>query len=265
MSIRRKLLPFEKQSNTTYVPNNWIRDRRISRRARLLAIELLSHKDGWEETLESLVGKGTEGISALRTARNELVDAGYLTVKHERGADGRFESHYDLSDPFELDNSPAEIHRVRKSHAVESPVDNSAETLDDTPSPHAVLPAGEIARLREPRLKEINQSSNSAPATGAVDNSGDDDQFIPRPNPSTIHHHKPGIDWAAVLRQCPPFTHFAPDDLHAIGAEILGRASSKVVDETAYVTRALQNDPFEWEQAGYALDAARAARGGNDF
>jgi len=265
MSIRRKLLPFEKQANTTYVPNNWIRDKRISRRARLLAIELLSHKDGWEETLESLVHKGTEGISALRTARNELVAAGYLTVKHERGSDGRFESHYDLSDPFEVDNSTPENHRVRKPHAVAQPVDNSLDFPSESASPHAVLPAGEIARLREPTYKEINQSSKSASVTGAVDNSGDDDHSPHRPTPADVRRHKPGIDWTVVLERVPMFRDFAPDDLHAIGAEILNRASTTVVDETAFVGRSLENDPFEWQQAAFAVEAARAARGGNAF
>jgi hypothetical protein len=115
--------------------------------------------------------------------------------------------------------------------------------------------------------KDLNKSSviHETHVTGAVDNSGDDDRNIHRPNPSTVPHEKRGIDWAIVIGRAPAFTHFAPDDLHVIGAEILDRAKTTVIDQTAYVARALELNPFEWQQAAFALDTARAARGGNDF
>jgi DNA-binding Lrp family transcriptional regulator len=118
---------------------------------------------------------------------------------------------------------------------------------------------------KDVNVKETYTQSSDATHVKAREEKSDDDQSHPRPTPAAIRHRKVGIDWPTVLRMVPAFTHFAPDDLHAIGAEILGRAKSAVVDETAYVARALHNDPFEWEQAAFALDAARTSRGGNPF
>jgi hypothetical protein len=103
-------------------------------------------------------------------------------------------------------------------------------------------------------VKETYTQSSDATHVNPREEKSDDDQSHPRPTPAAIRHRKVGIDWETVLSIVPAFTHFPPDDLHAIGAEILARAASKVVDETA-----------EWEQQGYALDAARASRGGNPF
>jgi hypothetical protein len=96
--IQRPTFPFER---TTTIPNAWVRDSRISRRARGLLAELMSHTPGWEVTIESLMEAGPEGRSALRGAIVELETAGYLTRHRRRDSGGRLGgTDYMLADPF---------------------------------------------------------------------------------------------------------------------------------------------------------------------
>lgn len=99
MTIRRSELQFDR--DFTIMPNAWARDERLSRKARGLLVELLSHTVGWTESLASLVSKGVEGREAIRSAIRELEDAGYLVRSQRRDEGGRFESvDYELCDPM---------------------------------------------------------------------------------------------------------------------------------------------------------------------
>ncbi len=87
MSIRRTALPHV--DHFTITPNAWARDTRLSRRARGLLTELLSHRPGWEITTESLIEGGPEGRDAIRGALAELEAAGYLTREQRRDESGK--------------------------------------------------------------------------------------------------------------------------------------------------------------------------------
>jgi hypothetical protein len=96
--IQRPAFAFER---FTMIPNEWARDSRLSRRARGLLLELMSHAAGWEVTLDSLVEDGPEGRDALRSAVNELEAHGYLSRVRQRTVDGRLGGmDYVMSDPF---------------------------------------------------------------------------------------------------------------------------------------------------------------------
>lgn len=100
MSIRRTHLAFE--DRFVQVPNEWARDKRISRKARGLLVEIMSHRDGWIITMRSLMESGPEGRDSLRSAINELVENGYLKVEQTRADRGRYsEVDYVIRDPFE--------------------------------------------------------------------------------------------------------------------------------------------------------------------
>lgn len=93
----------------TIVPNDWLRDARLSRRARGLLAELMSHRIGWEVTLDSLVASGPEGRDALRSAIDELVTCGYLQVRRERDELGRVQgTNYTITDPVQTPRSEPE-------------------------------------------------------------------------------------------------------------------------------------------------------------
>jgi hypothetical protein len=98
MSIRRTAFSFE--SKFTTIPNAWVRDKRLSRKARGLLVELMSHAPGWEITIESLVDGAPEGRDSVRTAISELEQYGYLKREQNRQERGRWGNvDYVLAEP----------------------------------------------------------------------------------------------------------------------------------------------------------------------
>lgn len=99
MAIKRTRLAFEE--HYTQIPNAWLRDRRLSRRARGLLAELMTHQVGWEITTESLIEGGTEGRDAVLKTLAELEAYGYLT-RHKYREGGKFKgTDYLITDPAE--------------------------------------------------------------------------------------------------------------------------------------------------------------------
>ncbi|MCX5216159.1 hypothetical protein OG689_44295 [Kitasatospora sp. NBC_00240] len=66
------------QRDFTRVYNRAIRDKRISRRARGLLVEMMSHQDGFGISMAALIAGGPEKKDALQTALWELEKYGYL-------------------------------------------------------------------------------------------------------------------------------------------------------------------------------------------
>lgn len=98
MGIRRTRLSFDEAY--VQVPNDWARDPRLSRRARGLLVEIMSHRVGWHVTIRSLARAGKEGRDAIQTALNELLEAGYIQRMQGRGDAGKFgEIEYELCEP----------------------------------------------------------------------------------------------------------------------------------------------------------------------
>jgi hypothetical protein len=102
MGVTRKQLTFE--GKFVQIPNEWVRDARLSRRSRGLLAEIMSHRVGWHISISSLQGAGVEGRDAIRSSLAELLKAGYLTRAQTQDAAGRFnEVEYDLSEPVTAD------------------------------------------------------------------------------------------------------------------------------------------------------------------
>lgn len=102
MGVRRTALEFE--DHYTQIPNGWMRDQKLSRRARGVLAEIMTHRVGWHVSVTGLAKSGPEGRDAIRKALDELKDAGYLEVSQPRGDRGRWnEVEYDLRDPFTAD------------------------------------------------------------------------------------------------------------------------------------------------------------------
>lgn len=72
------------------VPNETIRDKRLSFRARGVLAYVLSHTDGYHVTADTVAEEGTEGRDAVRSAWRELESFGYLRRITVQGDDGRF-------------------------------------------------------------------------------------------------------------------------------------------------------------------------------
>ena len=106
-SFLRKPLGFE--GKFTQIPNSWARDERLGYRARGILLLLMSHQDGWKISLEHLANDGPDGITAVRTAIEQLQECGYLKRNQIRNERSQIEgSEWILSDPFERDEPQLE-------------------------------------------------------------------------------------------------------------------------------------------------------------
>lgn len=103
MAIRRK--PVNPEEHYTIVSNAWARDERLSLKSRGLLTLILSHRVGWNITIESLARTNPEGRAAIRTAVNQLEEFGYLTRERLQDEGGVFMGYdYVLTDPPSCEN-----------------------------------------------------------------------------------------------------------------------------------------------------------------
>ncbi len=135
MAIKRSRLTFE--AHYTQIPNEWLRDRRLSRRARGLLAELMTHQIGWEISTDSLIEGGLEGRDAILKTLSELEAYGYLARQTVREG-GKFKgTDYIITDP-------AETALTGTSPSPENPVTvepvSPCPEKPDTAKPEAVNP-----------------------------------------------------------------------------------------------------------------------------
>ena len=84
----------------TQIPNHWLRDTRLSFKARGLLSLVMSHSSGWSLSINALAEQNQEGKDAIRSAISELEKFGYLT-RSQVNEGGRFgESVWTTHDPY---------------------------------------------------------------------------------------------------------------------------------------------------------------------
>lgn len=110
MPIIRSRHTFDTQF--TQIPNAWVRDPRISLKAKGLLVQLLSHTPGWTVSIGSLANANGCGKDAIRSAVIELEQVGYLKRTTTRTTEGQFsEVLWETSDPTDnpsTDNPPTD-------------------------------------------------------------------------------------------------------------------------------------------------------------
>lgn len=79
-----KFIKTKKEKNYTVLDNTFIKDTRLSWKAKGLMTYLLSLPDDWIIHLSEIEKHATDGKSALRTAINELKELGYLKAEQKR-------------------------------------------------------------------------------------------------------------------------------------------------------------------------------------
>jgi hypothetical protein len=94
--------------NYTVLPNEALRDDRLSFRATGLLAYLLSLPEGGTVDSTSLSRRKREGRNAIRTAYTELVEAGYVVRTKEQKADGKWVTYTDVFDEPQVDSRPGQ-------------------------------------------------------------------------------------------------------------------------------------------------------------
>ena len=81
----------KRTTNYTCLPNEAIRDKRLSFKARGLHHLLMSYPNDWEVNIAHLCGEsGKDGRTSIRSAINELEEYGYIQKSQERSEFGTF-------------------------------------------------------------------------------------------------------------------------------------------------------------------------------
>lgn len=161
--ITRNKLHFEGQF--VQVPNAWARDARLSRKARGLLVELLSHTVGWEVTVDSLMDAGTEGRDAIRTAIKELVDHGYLVVHRQRNDAGQLQgTDYHLNDPWEVQILPTSDNPTLGKPTLDNQHTKNTIPSEDNPSEDD----GGLFAHTAPAISKVSRMAHPLPDTFTV-------------------------------------------------------------------------------------------------
>lgn len=84
--IYRGKLSFEQ--GFTRIPNAWLRDNRLSMKGKGFLAYLLSHEVGYTITIGQIERETADGRHSIRSAMQELIEAGYLDKKRTHDARG---------------------------------------------------------------------------------------------------------------------------------------------------------------------------------
>lgn len=88
----------------TQIPNDWVRDNRLSLKSIGLLVQIMSHTVGWNMSIRSLAKVNGTGVDTIKTAVMELEQFGYLkrSAEQSRADDGSFADYvWVTSDPFQ--------------------------------------------------------------------------------------------------------------------------------------------------------------------
>jgi len=88
----------------TQIPNDWVRDSRISLKAIGLLAQIMSHNPGWNLSLRSIARINETGVGTIKSAVEELEQFGYLVRSKDQlhNEDGTFADYlWTTADPFQ--------------------------------------------------------------------------------------------------------------------------------------------------------------------
>lgn len=225
MVIRRGALPSD---NFAVLSNQWMRDARLSFRARGLLALLATHAPGYQVGIRSLAAQNPEGADAIRSAVNELVALGYLHRSRVRGADGRLaEAEWELDDPWapasenptQAEPTPAEPTPIEDQSLEDQteelmPADAGADDGESGSSPgeHPDFPAFYAAYPRKVGRRRAEAAWRSAlKRATAEDIMRGVERFaaLPHPDPQYVPHPTTWLNgdrWADDLNPVPAVT-----------------------------------------------------------
>lgn len=142
-------------SHFTILPNQVLRDHRLSWKARGLLAYLLSMPDMWRTNSSHLAKAGPDGREAVRTALAELEQAGYLRRERRQGTDGRWTTTTYVFDTAQdtvhdtVDNQP-----VSHTPTCDYPTPVKPTLIEETSRKYLVPGSARVLHRAGPRLCE---------------------------------------------------------------------------------------------------------------
>ena len=164
----------EKTHDYTVMANHHLRDERLSLKAKGLLSMLLSLPDDWEISIRGLASIVTDGVGAVQTGINELIEAGYIVRRRQHAETGAFAGfEYIIHEVPPCTENPYTANPYTGKPYTENPAQSSKDKLSTMPPivPHEGEDSLSLAALDsslgegadEAKPKRKRRATKSAP------------------------------------------------------------------------------------------------------
>lgn len=164
----------EKNHDYTVMANHHLRDERLSLKAKGLLSMLLSLPDDWEISIRGLASIVTDGVGAVQTGINELIEAGYIVRRRQHADTGAFAGfEYIIHEVPPCTENPYTANPYTGKPYTENPAQSSKDKLSTVPPivPHEGEDSLSLAALDsslgegadEAKPKRKRRATKSAP------------------------------------------------------------------------------------------------------
>ena len=166
----------EKTHDYTVMANHHLRDERLSLKAKGLLSMLLSLPDDWEISIRGLASIVTDGVGAVQTGINELLDAGYIVRRRQHAESGAFAGfEYIIHEIPPCTENPYTADPYTGKPYTENPAQSSKDKLSTIPPivPHegdgGPIPegdardGGDVSESDTPPKRKRRRSTKSVP------------------------------------------------------------------------------------------------------
>ena len=150
----------EKTHDYTVMANHHLRDERLSLKAKGLLSMLLSLPDDWEISIRGLASIVTDGVGAVQTGINELIEAGYIVRRRQHADTGAFAGfEYIIHEVPPCTENPYTANPYTGKPYTENPAQSSKDKLSTIPPivPHEGDETPPSAALTPPLLGEARE------------------------------------------------------------------------------------------------------------
>jgi hypothetical protein len=116
----------------TQIPNDWVRDSRLSLKAIGLLAQIMSHKPGWNLSIRSIARINETGVGTIKSAVEELEQFGYLQRSQNQlhNEDGTFADYvWTTADPFQ---NPVTVKTAHGKQDTKKTIDKKTITKENT-------------------------------------------------------------------------------------------------------------------------------------
>lgn len=156
-----------KTKDFTVMSNHHLRDKNLTLKAKGLLSVILSLPDDWKYSIAGLAAICKEGTSAVKSALQELTDAGYVTVTKlypNQTETGRIEYVYDIHERPQaprkqgIENLPLESQHVENQRQLNTNKQSTEElSTDNQVRKHTVKGRKSKNRFSPPTIEEVRQ------------------------------------------------------------------------------------------------------------